>query len=38
LMSLEHWIVRSRLRQSFAVALPCWRRSFSEGGKPDDDR
>jgi hypothetical protein len=33
-----YWIVRSRLRQGFdgACDLPA-RRSFSEGGKPDDD-
>jgi hypothetical protein len=37
-MPLEYWIVRSRLRQGFDQARgPQARRSFSEGGKPDDD-
>jgi hypothetical protein len=25
LLSLEYWIARSRLRQGFDEALPCWR-------------
>ena len=38
LASLEYWIIRSRLRQGFDGAHDSRaRRSFSGGGKPDDD-
>ena len=37
-VALEYWIVRSRLRQGFDGASNSRaRRSFSGGGKPDDD-
>jgi hypothetical protein len=38
-MLLEYWIVRSRLRQGFAVALPCWRAEASaKAASRHDDR
>jgi len=36
-MSLEYWVVRSRLRQGSGEATAPLGRSFSECGKPDDD-